>query len=361
MKRTSSFVLLLFLLTGLTACHTGKEGEQEGASSSGAGLSVESAVLEQKKSPKILFEEKEYDFGKVEAGEDVEHAFSFLNKGNSPLAIHKVRTSCGCTGALVSSKEVPPGKGGEIRATFRSRGFLGPVKKSLTVETNDPENRFVRLTVKGKVLSEVTAEPRFLNWGTVNREKPPKPVKLRIRLREGQGIEIQEVRSESRSVVLNKEEENEKGAVYRVSLSETIPAGWLVGRISIRTSSEKVPEVRVPFHAFVEGGVKVSPLLLSFSPVRLGEPVSRLLTLEKTGGEDFTVKRVKATTDAILTEIRTKEEGSLVQLKVTYDPGTRTEGHITERLTIFLGNGEEEIIEVPVYGKIRQEEGESLS
>jgi Protein of unknown function (DUF1573) len=40
--------------------------------------------------PRIVFDQKEFDFGKVEAGEDVDHVFAFRNAGEGTLRIDKV-------------------------------------------------------------------------------------------------------------------------------------------------------------------------------------------------------------------------------------------------------------------------------
>ncbi len=60
---------------------------------------------------------------------------------------------------MVTTKDVPPGGAGEIKATFKSKGYNGAVKKTVTVETNDPKNRMVRLSLAGKVLAEVAVTP----------------------------------------------------------------------------------------------------------------------------------------------------------------------------------------------------------
>jgi len=79
---------------------------------------------------------------------------------------------------LVTTKEIPPGGVGEIKATFKSKGYQGKVKKSVTVETNDPKKRTVRLTLKGSVVPDVKVEPRHLNFGKVCRHGLPQPVEL---------------------------------------------------------------------------------------------------------------------------------------------------------------------------------------
>ena len=352
MKRTGTFLLVLLVLSVLVHCKAGQKDSESTGSEDPSGRAVE------ENGPKIEFDETEFDFGKAEEGEDVEHVFTFRNVGDKPLSIHKVLTSCKCTGALTTSGEVPPGGQGEIKVTFRTQGFQGAVEKSLAVECNDPENDRVRISIKGEVSSEVTVEPRYLNWGTVNRQDLPELLKLKIKLRDGKDLEILEVLSESESVILNREKESKNGAVYSVALSETLPTGRLIGRIAVKTNSEKMPQLQVPFYALIQGNLKVSPQLLSLGKVRPGNPVTKHVTLKKTGGKDFTVDRVKVTAEEIKTEIVTVREGEQVRINVVYDPGSRTMGSIAERLTIFVRDGGEEILEVPVYGTIKEEEKE---
>jgi hypothetical protein len=255
---------------------------------------------------------------------------------------------------LVTAKEIPPGGVGEIKATFSSKGYQGKVKKSLTVETNDPDNPKVSLSILGEVIAEVMVTPRHVNFRNVSKDAPPKPIRLEVRVREGKGLKIQDVSADNPAIVLKEEKRTENEATYAVSLAEKVPTGRLSGKILVTTNSKKSPKTEVPFYAFVEGRVKFSPQLVSFGVIRPGEPSSRDITLRGTGDAAFSVDRVKATTDAITSEILPEKEGEVYRLRVTYDPGEKTQGRVSERLTIFVGGEEEEVLEVPVYGNIHQ-------
>jgi len=255
---------------------------------------------------------------------------------------------------LVSAKEIPPGGVGEVKASFRSKGYQGKVTKSLTVETNDPDNGKVRLSILGEVIAEVMVTPRHLNFRNVSKEALPKPIRLEVRLRKGKGLKIREVSADHPAIALKEEKRTENEATYSVSLVENVPTGRLTGKILIKTNSKKTPKTKVPFYAFVQGRVKLSPQMLSLGVIRPGEPSSRDLTLRGTGGAAFSVDRVKATTDAITSEILPEKVGESYRLRVTYDPGEKTHGRVSERLTIFVGGEEKEVLEVPVYGNIHR-------
>ncbi|MEJ2699538.1 MAG: DUF1573 domain-containing protein, partial [Desulfuromonadales bacterium] len=130
-------------------------------------------------SPKLSVEGTNYNFGQVYQGEKVEHVFNFRNSGDAPLSILKVRSSCGCTAALVSSTEVGPGETGEVRATFDSTRFRGEVVKTVYLYSNDPVRRVIQLTIHGEVKPELVTNPTQIDFGLLN---PGEKKEVRLKL-----------------------------------------------------------------------------------------------------------------------------------------------------------------------------------
>lgn len=99
--------------------------------------------------PAINFEDSNYDFGVVKEGVELEHVFKFTNDGDGTLVINSVQPSCGCTGVVMDEKkEFEQGDLGEIKITFNTQGRQGVNSKTVTVNTNDPENPVMTLTFK---------------------------------------------------------------------------------------------------------------------------------------------------------------------------------------------------------------------
>lgn len=102
----------------------------------------------------IKFEQETYDWGKVMDGDKVTHVFKFKNTGNEPLIISNAKGSCGCTVPEWPKDAIAPGKSGEIKVIFDSKG-KGAVggkddSKKVTITANtDPADTY--LTIKGKV------------------------------------------------------------------------------------------------------------------------------------------------------------------------------------------------------------------
>ncbi len=111
------------------------------------------------KAPKIMFKHESWDFGRVDQGKILTHVFPFSNDGDDTLHINRVRTSCGCTAALVSEDKVLPGKTGEIKVDFNTQGYEGEVSKYIYVETNDPQNPKKQLTITARI--NVPPRPRI--------------------------------------------------------------------------------------------------------------------------------------------------------------------------------------------------------
>jgi len=104
-------------------------------------------VSENLEGAKIYFTETQHDFGKVNEGEKVAYTFSFENKGSLSLQIKDVKTSCGCTAAVVSESTLKPGQNGSIKVEFDTKNRSGRNSKSITVVSNDPKEPNKILTI----------------------------------------------------------------------------------------------------------------------------------------------------------------------------------------------------------------------
>lgn len=100
--------------------------------------------------PKMTFEETTFDFGTVKAGKKVEYTFKFKNTGEVPLLINDARSTCGCTVPTYPKDYVKPGKGGEIKVVFDTKGLTGSQAKPITIVSNTYPTS-TKLFVKGIV------------------------------------------------------------------------------------------------------------------------------------------------------------------------------------------------------------------
>jgi len=100
----------------------------------------------------IEFENSTHDFGIIdEDGGSVTADFVFRNTGTAPLVIVDASASCGCTRPEFPKKPIQPGKSGKIKVSFNPKGQPRSFSKVVTVITNDPKSKRVKLRIKGKI------------------------------------------------------------------------------------------------------------------------------------------------------------------------------------------------------------------
>lgn len=104
------------------------------------------------KAPVINVDNTEFNFGKINQGEKVDHVYVLTNSGKSDLLIRKVKASCGCTAVQPEKKVIAPGESVNIKTVFNSAGKTGNQNKTVTIITNDPKKSKLILWVKGEVI-----------------------------------------------------------------------------------------------------------------------------------------------------------------------------------------------------------------
>lgn len=101
--------------------------------------------------PEMTFISKDYDFGTIDEGDNVNAVFKFENTGKGDLIITKAKAACGCTIPEWPKDEIiKPGEKGEIKALFKSSGKPNKQNKSITLTTNTITGKEI-LHVKGFV------------------------------------------------------------------------------------------------------------------------------------------------------------------------------------------------------------------
>jgi len=232
---------------------------QAGATTTAASAAAQARALDEGPAaarpavgaPRIEFGSADHDFGTVMIGEPVEHEFAFRNVGDATLQIIKVRTSCGCTAALVTKEEVPPGGEGRVKTTFRTTNYKGTQRKSIYVETNDPEQPRVTLRLSGEVKVEVEVSPAMI----YARDLVPgesRPYKLVVKRSDGEELRITKVTASRPEIHVGEPEVRDDGSYeVEVTLGPDLPEGRLNGQVTIETDSARQPRVSVRIYANV--------------------------------------------------------------------------------------------------------------
>lgn len=203
--------------------------------------------------PQLTVDQPVHDFGEVLQGTRVEHLFAFRNTGGAMLAIRQVRSSCGCTAALLSASEVRAGGAGEVRASFDSGRFRGRVEKTITLYTNDPLRPTTVLRLQGRVVPELEADPADLTFGMVAPGESRKgEVTLINRGKEKITITTAYPTSPALQVQMKSRTIPPGESARLVVSAGPVAAGEsLSGYLIVKTDSPRAPEVRVSVYGTV--------------------------------------------------------------------------------------------------------------
>ena len=88
--------------------------------------------------PELLVEKDSIDIGTIQWHDSATVRYRLSNKGNGPLQIKSVGTSCGCSEAFLTDSIIQPGNAIELKVGFMATD-TGRFAKHVVMETNaDP-------------------------------------------------------------------------------------------------------------------------------------------------------------------------------------------------------------------------------
>ncbi|MCP5003168.1 MAG: DUF1573 domain-containing protein [Planctomycetes bacterium] len=305
------------------------------------------------KKPEISFGNPDFDFGKIFKGEKVEHIYTFENLGKGVLEISKVKTSCGCTAAVLSNKTVQPGEKGEIKATFNSSSYGGKIRKNLTVFSNDTNTPLFKLSLSGEIIEEVTLKPKNVNFGSIHVGKQITKTITVSSLTE-LDLKIEKISASKPFVKAVVKEKTEEGFLIQVSLKDHIKLGRFNGRIHVETNSKRQKKVTIPFFGEVVGDITTYPKKIYFGNITEGREVDQKLFV-KINKENVKILEAKITPDFLSTKITEKYEQKnphcLIEIKLHKNA---TIGKLDGMLELTTSSESQPLVQIPILGDIKE-------
>ncbi len=108
--------------------------------------------------PKAVVDDTTHDFDVMERGSEGEHVFQVQNDGEGVLRIIKGKPTCTCTKFMLKDDkdlervELRPGESMDVTVAWKVKDTAQEQFKSVApLNTNDPDNKYLALTIVGKV------------------------------------------------------------------------------------------------------------------------------------------------------------------------------------------------------------------
>jgi hypothetical protein len=129
-----------------------------------SGKPVQTYTAEEAERPKFVVDKTHIDFGSIQISDTAVDKVVIENKGQKPLQIFNIKTSCGCTSTQIEinddkspifsmhnnppwTGEIQPGSRGTLKAIYEpsKHPVQGKSDKTIFFNTNDPENAEVQI------------------------------------------------------------------------------------------------------------------------------------------------------------------------------------------------------------------------
>ncbi len=257
-----------------------------------AAMSLPVFAEEEAAAPAIFCAEPNHDFGTLDSSHTVVHDYIIVNKGNAPLEITQARPSCGCTVANISNKTVAPGEESRITAQLNLAGRAGPQHKTITVDSNDPKQPQLTLTLNGNIGNAVNIVPSEVTFGQMSAHDT---ATREIIITPGDGNPLKVLSADSSSPNIGAEiQTREDGKVYAILITTkgALTPGVINAVVHVTTDNLSRPQFDIPVNAIVNGDLIVAPMELTLAD-QSAELVTRYIIVRSANNEPFEIKSVE--------------------------------------------------------------------
>lgn len=197
------------------------------------------------------------DWGKVTLKQSpLKHKLTLKNSGSEILKINRLKPTCGCTTAPLNKSELKPGESTTVDVSMSITGVSGKMHKQIAIETNDPKSPYINYMLIADVVLPLTVSPTtYLPFGNLQVGVETKS-KLKIKNTSESNITLSEVKTNMPEIKVNLNGNKMLKPGQEIEMIASVKpskSGNLSARISIKTSSNEIPEL------VINGFGKVEP------------------------------------------------------------------------------------------------------
>ncbi|NDC38857.1 MAG: DUF1573 domain-containing protein [Proteobacteria bacterium] len=301
--------------------------------------------------PRIVVESAAHDWGSVTQGTKVTHDFVVKNTGDIELVLQRIVPSCGCTATSASSDRIPAGGQAAIHVEVDTAGFSGAKERMVRLFTNDPDEPYTTLTMKGVIEPDVSVEPARIAFAELSRAGFQQPVTadFTVKVRPGSPVTIGEVTTFSKFISVQSLDNGNKQRTVRVALDPKAPNGEFRDRVVVSLAGAAVTSISVPVVASIRGAIRMNPATLSFGVVEGSEVILKKARLENAGPEELAIQSIETDSDAVKARFEVVKPGKIFDIQVEVDP-RKLSKDLRSSVTIKTNSGTEESVTLAVYG-----------
>jgi hypothetical protein len=326
-----------------------------------------SLFAQETQAPKLTVLEPIKDFGTVAKGEKLEWAFQVKNNGTADLEIIAARPACGCTVAEFD-KVIKPGQTGKVKAVVDTAAFAGPVAKAVTLETNDPVNPSVQVTIHAVVKPYVEAHPAgFVRYMLLQGDAETKRVLLYSEEKEPFEIVKVEAPQEWIKVDYKKAEGDEVVSTvgragqnqYRLNITVGGPdakIGPLAEKIKVITNSKHQPEYNISVSGVVRPTFRVDATAVNFGEVAPTDVAAKRSVVLRSNNleapDSFVVSKVESSVASVKADVKPTAMKGEYEVTLQVDKDAKA-GEVDGSVKIYTNDKITPVVTIPVKATIK--------
>lgn len=314
--------------------------------------------------PDVQFMEKQYFFGTVDTYQEIiRHSFEFKNAGQTVLKIGSPERVSGGLKVTIPNKDIEPGETGKVDIEYKLTGE-SKIDLEFLVPTNDPNESKIKLQIGGMVKKELAYYPEKLVFDQVKNQKTITLVDNRNGVLEITNVKVSspeityKMETTSKTVIdsyadVFNEEKIVKTHQITVGINPAKLSKDAEQFIEIETNSSYYPVLKIPITIARNIFVKTTPDRFFFSFVKEGSKISRKVVIQSVHGDKFEITEISSPWEFITVEKIRLSKGQGYELIATLD-STIPVGTIQGYIKVHINLQEHPIIEIPVYGVVRE-------
>lgn len=324
---------------------------------------------DEEKAPRLTIVEPVKDYGTVPKGDKLDWAFVVKNTGDADLQIIAAKPGCGCTVADFD-KVIKPGQTGKVTAHVDTTAFAGPIAKSVTLETNDPNTPTAQLTLHAIVKPYVEAYPAgFTRFNLLQGDADTQSVTIYSEEDEPFEIKSIEVPGDYIKATFAKIEKKDELAPnvgrpgqnqYKVNITVGGPdakIGPLGDKVRIITNSKHQPEYVVSVSGVVRPTFRVDPPAgVNFGEVAPSDPAATRSILVHSNDtktpEKFVVTKAESSNPNVVAAVKPGANKGDYEVTLQLAKDSKP-GDIDGTVKIFTSDKMNPVVTVPVKGTVK--------
>lgn len=227
-----------------------------------AGLNLAQAA------PRVDVDQAEHDFGSVDRGTVVEHRFEISNLGDEPLVLKRVDFSIrGMTGRV--QQNIEPGNSATLELRWDTRQYSGDWVGQARLETNDPQRRYIVLSMSGTVVPPIAVHPVPAVYLSQFKGESVQST-LEITVNQERPVNLNGLKPSSDRFAAALETVN-PGRTFRlhVTAAQDADIGTWRDRLIVLTDDPEQPRIGIEVNLLVKPDVHVSESKIDFGEVRI--------------------------------------------------------------------------------------------